>query len=53
MDEPDDGGATGEDGRGEDGRQCEHGALCVHACVVRLGGQTTGVPAGKVRQRFG
>jgi hypothetical protein len=49
MEEPGDRGAAGEDGRGEDGRQREHGTLYVHACVLRPAGQTAGKRAGKLR----
>jgi hypothetical protein len=49
MDESGDGGAAGEDSRGEDGRQCEYRASCVHAPVVRPGLQAKGERAAKLR----
>ena len=53
MGESGDGGAAGDDGRSENRCQCEHGALCVHACVLRPRRQTAGERTGKLRQRFG
>ena len=49
MDESGDGGAAGEDSRGEDGRQCEYRTPCVHGPVVRPGSPAKGEGAAKLR----